>query len=210
MTKDQRKKIIGYLCTNHRDWFKKWEADGILKFNKGHTQLFLGEDKIPLEINGECASINERFVNPTLLELFIQSVGGPPSRGEMPSLEPADDDFPRLGNLTRHYFVRMMFRISNRLWETGRSDEFIFDQNYLIDSSGAVCGWDWDNSKPIELQPDQSVSALDYELIQMAKELKRELKDKNCLSLVTKDGKEHVSIKQAFNALNEVHGGSDD
>ena len=123
---------------------------------------------------------------------------------------PAPDGFPILNTLTRHFLVRLLSSISNRLWETDRSDEFIFDQNYLIQGSGAVCGWDWDKSKPAKLQPDQSVSALDYELLQMVKETSKKLEDKNFCKLHTVGGEIYVNINRACEILAQVHGDDND
>ena len=208
MTKDQRKKIIGYLFTlSRRKWMGKWEEDGVINYGKNNT-LLLGDDKIPVERDGTCASIHERFVNPTLLELFIQSTDQFPLE-ELPLSEPSPDDLPRFDDLTRHYFVRMMYQISNRLYAYDYHS-FVFDDKYLIEGSGAVCGWDLKKDRPIKWPKEQSISALDYELMHMAKGLKDKLKNKDTHGFYTQDGKTWVTVKQAFKALDKIHGGSDE
>ena len=211
MTKNQREKIINYLLNGCRDWVKKWETDGIIHDDTKSRVVLFGNDKLPVKYDGSCALINERLVNPMLLELFVQSVDERPPRVEFPVFEPASDDLPRFRDSQRHYFVRMMYGISNRLLKLEMpGDNFIFDDKYLIQDSGAVCGWHWDESKPIKLQEGQTISALDYELTQMLKELSKKLKYKDYYDLQTEDGLEFVSIKQAFKMLAKVHGDSND
>ena len=141
MTKEQRKKIIDYLINPPHPLPK----EVVEKYNANAEYFYLTEDLVPISrIDGSCASINERLVDPMLLQMFIEAATQPlremrPSRRYMP--EP--DGLPILNTSTRQYFVRMLHGISNRLFQLPYMGEaFVFDGEYLIQGSGAVCGWD--------------------------------------------------------------------
>ena len=117
------------------------------------------------------------------------------------------DGLPILHTLSRYYFVRLLHGISNRLIQLSDMDEaFIFDDEYLIQDGGAVCGWDRKENKPMKLPSGKSISALDFELLQMARDTAKKLEGKDLGLLQTVGGTKYVSIEQACEMLAQVHG----
>lgn len=197
MTKEQRNKIITHLLSCY-DWIKKWKTNGIID-NDTRSRLLLGNDKIPVDFDGECSSVNERLVNQMLLEMFIQSVHQHPLGEELPPFEPADDDLPRLDTCDRNDFVRMIYGTNGRILKLSRfGGHYLVDNKYVIADRGKVFSWNDEKEKPIRLLPGQTVSALDCELLKMARELFKDLKNTCDHTVLTKDGILYVSLKQAF------------
>ena len=117
------------------------------------------------------------------------------------------DGLPILNTSTRYYFVRLLYGLSNRLFQLPYMGyAFVFDDEYLILSSGAVCGWDSKEEKPMKLPSGKTISALDFELLQMVKETAKKLEGEGFCKLQTVGGTKHININQACEILAQVHG----
>ena len=61
----------------------------------------------------------------------------------------------------------------------------------------------------MKLPSDKTISALDFELLQMVRETVRKLEGKGLCRLQTVGGTKHININQACEILAQVHGDND-
>ena len=212
MTEDQRNKIIRNLY-RRPGWIKKWQADGMIKYgsNSAGNWILLGNDRIPVGYQGQCAKIHERFVNQLLLDMYIESDRRLPDQ-DLSAFNPTAKDYPRMYNPDRHYFARLFQGTSNRIkfaWTD--SNALIFDDKYYIADDGHVVGWDADKYTAVKLPKGQLVSQLDYELMKMAKELKSKLKSGSYTFFPSQEATtEEFTVKEAVKMLSKYHEDDDD
>ena len=87
MTKDQRKKIMNWLF-DYDETFEIKVEDNSIRHDDQHW--FITEDKLPInKSDGNCASINERLIDPLLFDWLVEAL---PDRDEIPEGEDTDDE----------------------------------------------------------------------------------------------------------------------